>query len=223
MLNSARSDAVPFAAAYRSLLLNLLKKANLRGATRWFTYSKSKLPNAAAGDPIDCDGTREITVDPMSWRSTISSITFRINGDAVTIGSNDALYLKKGDRIELRQVGVKTIARSGVFAAEAFVNKSARCGGIGQVKALPGAITLIDYRDGRFSELKNNFVANGGDGLINGVDGDWVVEDDWFRLTLNLVHDQPNQTVVADRAIIRLDVGVSELASHADQRERCGL
>lgn len=111
--------------------------------------------------------------------------------------SSNRLELVRGDVVEVVEIGVETTDQTGVFAAEAYVSK------IGDLTSA----SLIDYNDGRFSDPSRDFVANGGDGAIRGLNNHWDMQEGWDRMTINLMHYDVDSTEVAGRFFINVQVG----------------
>jgi len=98
----------------------------------------------------------------------ISSLKILVNGEERQLSHADnVLTLVAGDTIEVTEISFSTDAQEGVFAAEGYVNK------IGDLTSA----SLIDYNDGRFSDPSRDFAANGGDGVVAGLNNSWTVED----------------------------------------------
>ena len=131
----------------------------------------------------------------------ISYLKILVNGEERELsGSNNVLNLVAGDTVEVSEIGVRSDATDGVFAAEGYVNK------IGDLTSA----SLIDYNDGRFSDRAGNFAANGGDGIITGLNNTWQAESGWDRLTVNLLHYTEEATEVAGRFFVNMQVGLPD-------------
>lgn len=136
-------------------------------------------------------------------QTDITSITISVNGELRTLEpANDRLNLSVGDRFEVVEIELDSNAQNGVFAAEGYLNK---------IDSDSGP-SLVDYNDGRFSLIEDNFTANGGDGVVNGLDGSWTAEEGWDRLTLSLIHYQESNIEIASRALISIQVDQADFA-----------
>ena len=136
-------------------------------------------------------------------QTDITSVTIRINGELQTFDpANGQLELAVGDQFEVTAITFDSNATAGVFAVEGYVNKLDN----------DSSASLIDYNDGRFSQIEDNFVANGGNGVVHGLSGTWTAEIGWDRLTLSLLHYQEANTTIAARAIINVQVGQADFA-----------
>jgi len=133
----------------------------------------------------------------------ISSLTILVNGEVRQLSHADnLLQLVAGDTVEVAAINFNSDAQDGVFAAEGYINK------IGDLTSA----SLIDYNDGRFSDSSRDFAANGGDGVVAGLNNSWTVESGWDRLTLNLIHYTEAATEVAGRFFVNLQVGEPDFA-----------
>ena len=133
----------------------------------------------------------------------ISSLTLLVNGEERRLSDADnVLNLVVGDTVEVSEIAFSSNAQEGVFAAEGYINK------IGDLTSA----SLIDYNDGRFSDSSRDFAANGGDGVVAGLNNSWTVEAGWDRLTLNLIHYTEAATDVAGRFFVNLQVGQPDFA-----------
>lgn len=141
----------------------------------------------------------------------ISSLRILVNGEERQLTHADnVLSLVAGDTIEVSEIAFSTDAQEGVFAAEGYVNK------IGDLTSA----SLIDYNDGRFSDPSRDFAANGGDGVVAGLNNSWTVEAGYDRLTLNLIHYTETATEVAGRFFVNLQVGEPDFAFDTDVLDR---
>ncbi len=134
----------------------------------------------------------------LNEQTAITSVTVRVNQQLFKMPAyGGALNLNMGDEFEVVSIAFDSIATQGVFATEGYVNKI-------QDKV---SASLIDYNDGRFSTIPDNFAATGSGGEVQGLAGSWVAESGWDRLTLTLMHYQENEVTVAARSQIQLRVG----------------
>ena len=136
-------------------------------------------------------------------QTDITSITVSVNGELRTLNpANDRLQLAAGDEFEVVEISFDSNATQGVFAVEGYLNKLQD----------DSSTSLIDYNDGRFSLIEDNFAANGSNGVVGGLDESWTAEFGWDRLTLSLLHYQDSNTSIVSRAIIDLQVGQADFA-----------
>lgn len=135
----------------------------------------------------------------MPQEDAISYVKLLVNGREThyVTPENNRIELTRGDALEVIEIGVDTTDQSGVFAAEGYLSK------IGDLTSA----SLIDYNDGRFSDPTRDFAANGGDGVIRGLNNQWDVQDGWDRMTINLMHYDVESTEVAGRFFIHMQVG----------------
>ncbi len=133
----------------------------------------------------------------------IASLDLVINDQAVLLTElNRPLQLEAEDVVEVRSINFASTPTSGVLAAEGYVNKLADNYSPSQ----------IDYQDSRFSLREANFEADGSAGSIEGLNSGWQVQSGWDRLTINIVHYEVDSITIADRLILRLQVGTPDFA-----------
>ena len=136
-------------------------------------------------------------------QTEVTSVTLRINGEEQVVNLNDPqLELAAGDVLEVVEIGLDSNATEGVFAVEGYINKLED----------DSSASLIDYQDGRFSLIEDNFAANGGSGVVQGLDGSWEVGNGYDRLTLTVLHYTESGADVATRSLIQLEVGSADFA-----------
>ena len=146
--------------------------------------------------PGDVEAAQEVQTE-------VTSVTLRINGEEQVVNLNDPqLELAAGDVVEVVEIGLNSNATDGVFAVEGYINKIEDS----------SSASLIDYEDGRFSLIEDNFTANGGSGVVQGLDGSWEVGNGYDRLTLTVLHYTESGVDVAARSLIQLEVGSADFA-----------
>jgi hypothetical protein len=138
----------------------------------------------------------------MPQADSISYVKLVVNGteDHELTSNNNLLEVARGDLVEVVEIGIETTNKTGVFAAEGYPNK------IGDRTSA----SLIDYNDGRFSDPSRNFAANGGNGVIRGLNNSWEVQEGWDRMTINLMHYDIESTEVAGQFFVDLQVGLPD-------------
>lgn len=128
----------------------------------------------------------------------IAHLIVAVNGEKIELKAGDeVLNLSAGDTLEVLEISYCTEEKTGLFAAEGYINK------IGDLTSA----SLIDYNDGRFSDQHSNQQATGDDGAVGRLTGTWTVEAGWDRLTINLMHYAADSTEVAGRFFVNLEVG----------------
>ncbi|MFK7769679.1 MAG: CARDB domain-containing protein [Mariniblastus sp.] len=115
--------------------------------------------------------------------------------------ANNTLQVQVGDSVKVVGVEFYSSATEGVFAAEGYMNKITG----------PTAPGTIDYSDSRWSERASNQAATGSEGVIEGLNSEWVAQAGWDRITLNLVHYTEGAVDVVDRFQVNLQVGEGDL------------
>lgn len=140
-------------------------------------------------------------------KDTISHLKVLVNGEVrILTTANNTLELVAGDNVEVKEIGYESTATTGVFAAEGYVSK------IGDLSSA----SLIDYNDGRFSGGERDAAANGGNGTIEGLANNWVVESGWDRLTINLMHYDVESTEIGARFFANMQVGQPDFEFDTD-------
>ena len=128
----------------------------------------------------------------------ITRLLVEVNGEQIELSpGNTILQLAEGDTVNVVDIRFSSAARTGVFAAEGYVNKLSDA----------SSASTIDYNDGRFSVREASQPATGGEGAIAGLNQGWKVDSGWDRLTINLMHYTESSTEVADRFFVNLQVG----------------
>ncbi len=158
--------------------------------------------NGLGGDPSSNSGCIAPGDDGFVFgipqTDSISNVKLVVNGteDHELTSNNNLLEVVRGDMVEVVEIGIRTTNETGVFAAEGYPNK------IGDRTSA----SLIDYNDGRFSDPSRDFAANGGNGVIRGLNNSWEVQKGWDRITINLMHYDIESTEVADQFIVDMQV-----------------
>jgi len=160
-------------------------------------------------DQADSGFVTTTEVNQFGFQSdAITHLTVLVNGEVRELTpQNNTLDLNWGDTVEVADIHFTSDSNDGVFAAEGYINK------IGDLTSA----SLIDYNDGRFSGGERDFVANGGDGTVGGLNNSWTVDTGWDRLTINLMHYTESGTEVAGRFFVNMQVGTPDFAFDTDK------
>lgn len=140
-------------------------------------------------------------------RIGIDSVQVRVNEHIVELNrDHNLLELQHGDEFQIVDVSFSSVENDGIFAIESHLSK---------LHDLRSPST-IDYADGRFSAREDNAPADVPNGSVPGVEGTWVAEYGWDRLTLNLMHYTPTSVSVSDILRINVHVGSPDLSLNID-------
>lgn len=173
-----------------------------------------------AGDPAPAAVSQSYYVaaeDPAATVDTafdaqateVKGLQLRVNGQLLDVTENfQNLTFAAGDEIEV--VGIDYhyggAEPEGVFAVEAYVNKLADYANA----------SLVDYNDGRFSDPADDVQSIAGEATHQGVQGSWVLEEGWDRVTVNLMHYTSSGATVAGRFAVQLEVDTPDFAFDTD-------
>lgn len=112
------------------------------------------------------------------------------------LGGNDCLSVCVDDTLRVSNVKFNSNSDDGVFAAEGYISR-------------PGTepqTQILDFNDGRFSLIDDQFSLDGNEGTIDGLIGSWTVRPEWTELNVNLIHYTAEATKIAATVKIHLSI-----------------
>lgn len=145
-------------------------------------------------DDSRCDEKKFAQV--LSLTLSVNDQTIRLQHDLGELDGQGTIPVVVGDNLQVECLDFISIASGGVFAAEGYI-----------VKPEQGHQQVLDFNDGRFSLIDDQFVlANGNLGLIDGLIGSWDVRSGWNELQINLMHYTTERTRIAASVVIPLQI-----------------
>lgn len=147
---------------------------------------------------FETNGSQQPFAQVLSLTFSVNNQLVRFEHESGELDGSGTLPVVVGDKLKVECLDFITVASTGVFAAEGYI-----------VKPDLGASQILDFNDGRFSLVDDQFALNAGNlGTIGGLIGSWDVRQEWNELRINLMQYTTERTRVA--AVIKILLEIHE-------------